>query len=349
MIFDDGAAHEQVVFCQDRPSGLRAIIAIYSTALGPSLGGTRFYPFDSERAALADVLNLSKAMAYKSAMAGLSFGGGKAVIIGDPETDKTPDLLRAYGRYVQSLGGRYITACDVGTYVADMDVVAETCDYVTGRSVAEGGAGDSSVLTAHGVFLAMLAAASVRWSADGLAGRRVGIIGVGKVGRHLVELAEQSGAGIVVTDVNPDALEWARRNHPGVDVVENDAELTSAHIDILAPCALGGAITDDNVETIRAEIICGAANNQLAHDGLDKRLLERGVLYCPDFVVNSGGLIQVAEELHGFDFERAKAKTEQIYETTLEILTLAGREGVTPTEAASHIAEERIGAARGRS
>jgi valine dehydrogenase (NAD+) len=347
MIFDGGGEHEQVVFCQDQTTGLRCIIAIYSTALGPSLGGTRFYPFPSEQAALDDVLDLSRAMAYKNAVAGLPHGGGKAVIIGDPATDKTRDLLRAYGRCVQSLGGRYITACDVGTYVADMDVVAETCDYVTGRSEAAGGAGDSSVLTAFGVYRAMLAAAEFRWSVSGLAGRRVGVIGIGKVGRHLIDLAAADGATIVATDVDSDALDWARRTHPEVTLAGSDREMMVADVDILAPCALGGAVTDENVDALRAAVICGAANNQLAHDGLDNRLLERGILYCPDFVVNSGGVIQVADELDGFDFDRAKAKTAQVYETTIEILELAAAKGVTPTEAATHIADERMTAARG--
>ena len=193
MVFD-GDEHEQVVFFQDRRTGLRCIVAIFSTALGPSLGGTRFYPFPTERDALTDVLNLSKAMAYKNAMAGLAHGGGKAVIVGDPGSDKTPDLLRAYGRCVQSLGGRYITACDVGTYVADMDIVAETCEYVTGRSEANGGAGDSGVLTAFGVYRGMLAASRVPVAGSGLAGRRIGVIGIGKVGKHLIELALADGA-----------------------------------------------------------------------------------------------------------------------------------------------------------
>ncbi len=347
MIFDGGGEHEQVVFCQDRTTGLRCIIAVYSTALGPSLGGTRFYPFPSERAALDDVLDLSRAMAYKNAVAGLPHGGGKAVIIGDPATDKTPDLLRAYGRFVQSLGGRYITACDVGTYVADMDVVAETCEYVTGRSEGAGGAGDSSVLTAFGVYRAMRAAAAFRWSVNGLESRRLGVIGIGKVGRHLIDLATADGATVVATDVSGDALDWARRNHPEVELAESDRDVMVADVDILAPCALGGAVTDENVDAIRAAVICGAANNQLAHDGLDDRLLERGILYCPDFVVNSGGVIQVADELDGFDFDRAKAKTAQIYDTTIEILELAAAKAVTPTEAATHIADERMAAAGG--
>ena len=346
MIFDAGGGdHEQVVFCQDRRSGLRCIIAIYSTALGPSLGGTRFHQYPSEGAALADVLDLSKAMAYKNAIAGLPHGGGKAVIIGNPQADKSPALLHAYGRYVQSLGGRYITACDVGTYVGDMDVVAEACEYVTGRSEAAGGAGDSGVLTAFGVYRAMLAAASFRWPGAGLDGRRIGVIGIGKVGRPLIELAIGDGATVVATDVDPAAMEWARANHPDVTLLDDAEHVIAADLDILAPCALGGAITDDNVEVIAADVICGAANNQLAHEGLDNRLLGRGVLYCPDFVVNAGGVIQVADERLGFDFERAKRKTSEIYETTLEILELASSKDVTPTEAATHLAEDRMAAA----
>ena len=348
MIFDRGK-HEQVVFGQDEHTGLRAIIAIYSTALGPALGGTRFYPFASEDAALTDVLNLSKAMAYKNAMAGLAHGGGKAVVIGDPATDKSPELLRAYGRLVQSLSGRYITAADVGTYVADMDVVSETCAFVTGRSEAAGGAGDSSVLTAFGVYRAMLAAAKHRWGVDSLRGRRIGIVGTGKVGRHLIEHATEEGAEIVAADVNPAALDWVRSNFPAVALLDDAAAVTTADLDVLAPCALGGAVTDDNVDAITAGVICGAANNQLAHDGLDERLMARGILYCPDYVVNSGGVIQVSDELNGFDFERARAKTTHIYDTMLDVVTLAERNGVTPTAAADHLAEERMAAAaRGR-
>ena len=348
MIFDGDGDHEQVVFCQDRHSGLRCIIAIYSTALGPSLGGTRFFPYPGEEAALADVLDLSKAMAYKNAIAGLPHGGGKAVIIGDPQVDKTPAVLRAYGRFVQSLGGRYITACDVGTYVADMDVVAETCDYVTGRSSTSGGADDSGVLTAFGVYRGMLAAASFRW-ANGLDGRRIGVIGVGKVGRQLIELVAADGAKIVATDVSAAAQQWVRTNHPDVTLLDDAEQVIAADLDILSPCALGGSITDANVDVIAAAVICGAANNQLAHDGLDNRLAERGVLYCPDFVVNAGGVIQVADERNGFDYERAKAKTSRIYDTTLEILELAASKGVTPTEAATHVADERLAAAGERS
>ena len=211
--------------------------------------------------------------------------------------------MRAYGRCLQSLGGRYITACDVGTYVADMDIVAETCEYVTGRSEANGGAGDSGVLTAFGVYRGMLAGAAFRWSGSGLEGRRIGVIGIGKVGKHLIELALADGATVVATDVDAAAVDWARRTHPEVTVMEHDWDVMTADVDIVAPCALGGAVTDENVDAIRAAVICGAANNQLAHDGLDNRLFSRGVLYCPDFVVNAGGVIQVADELDGFDFD----------------------------------------------
>ncbi len=341
-MFERGPGHEQVVFCRDAASGLRAIVAIYSTALGPALGGTRFYPYATEADALADVLDLSKAMAYKNALAGLDHGGGKAVIIGDPATDKHPDLLRAYGRFLQGLGGRYITACDVGTYVEDMDVVAEQCDFVTGRSEAAGGAGDSSVLTAFGVFQGMRAAARYRWGVDGLAGRRVGIGGVGKVGGHLVAHCLADGATVVVTDVDEFAVERIVRVHPAVDVAPSTEQMLEDELDVYSPCALGGALDDAVAATLRAAVVCGAANNQLAHDEIDNVLQARGILYCPDYVVNAGGVIQVADELRGFSFERAKANAARIHDATTDVLRTAQAEGVTPTEAADRLAERRI-------
>ena len=250
-VFDLGSSHEQVVFCNDPASGLRAIIAIYSTALGPALGGTRFYPYATEEDALADVLNLSRAMAYKAACAGLDLGGGKAVIIGDPATDKTEALLRAYGRFVQAVGGRYYTACDVGTYVEDMDVIARECSFVTGRSPAHGGAGDSSILTAYGVFQGMRAAAQVAWGSPTLRGRRVGIAGVGKVGHHLVEHLLDDGASIVVSDVSRDAVDRVRVIHPEVDAVDPE-DLLAQPMDVYAPCALGGALSDETVPQLDA-------------------------------------------------------------------------------------------------
>jgi valine dehydrogenase (NAD+) len=340
-IFDSGTTHEQVVFCRDQASGLRAIIAIYSTALGPALGGTRFYPYADEAAALADVLALSRAMAYKAACAGLDLGGGKAVIIGDPNTEKTEALLRAYGRFVQAVGGRYYTACDVGTYVEDMDVIARECSFVTGRSPAYGGAGDSSILTAYGVFQGMRAAAEVAWGSPSLRGRRVGIAGVGKVGHHLVEHLLDDGASVVVADVSRDAVDRVRVVHPEVDMLDID-DLVSAPMDVYAPCALGGALSDDTVPVLQAAIVCGAANNQLAHPGIEKLLEDRDVLYAPDYVVNSGGLIQVADEIEGYSEPRARAKATGIYDTTKRIFALAAAEGVPPSVAADRLAERRM-------
>ncbi|MGW4497676.1 Glu/Leu/Phe/Val family dehydrogenase [Micromonospora sp. NPDC004336] len=334
--------HEQVVFCQDKQSGLKAIIGIYSTALGPALGGTRFYPYDSEEAALADVLDLSRGMAYKNALAGLDLGGGKAVIWGDPERIKSESLLRAYGRFVESLAGRYYTACDVGTYVADMDVIARETSYVTGRSVEHGGAGDSSILTAWGVFQGMRAAAEHVWGAPTLAGRRVGVAGLGKVGKYLVGHLLDDGAEVVATDVNPKALEWAHTTHPQVALVDDVASLVAADIDVYAPCALGGALNDETVPVLRAKVVAGAANNQLAHSGIEKLLADRGILYAPDYVVNAGGVIQVADEIEGFNFDRAKLRATRIYDTTREILRLADAEGVPPAVAADRLAERRM-------
>jgi valine dehydrogenase (NAD+) len=341
-VFAQVSGHEQVVFCNDEPTGLKAIIAIHSTALGPALGGTRFYPYVSESAALADVLNLSRGMSYKAALAGLDLGGGKAVIIGDPATTKTEALLRAYGRMVQSLGGRYYTACDVGTFSEDMDQVARECDFVTGRTVAHGGAGDSSVLTAYGVFQGMRAAAEATWGAPTLHGRTVGVAGVGKVGHHLVRHLVEDGAEVVVTDVNPEAVARVQAEHPDVRTVADADVLVAGDIDVYAPCALGGALTDEVVAVLSARIVCGAANNQLAHEGIEKQLEDRGVLYAPDYMVNAGGLIQVADELEGFSFDRAKARAEKIYDTTKRVFALATEDGVPPAVAADRLAERRM-------
>jgi valine dehydrogenase (NAD+) len=334
--------HEQVVFCQDRQTGLRAIIAIYSTALGPALGGTRFYPYANEDDAVHDVLELSRGMAYKNAMAGLDLGGGKAVIWGDPERIKTEALLRAYGRFVESLGGRYYTACDVGTYAQDMDMVAKETRFVTGRSQSRDGDGDSSVLTAFGVFQGMRAAAEHLWGSPSLSGRRVGIAGLGKVGKHLMRHLLDDGASLMATDVSDRVLAWARQSHPQVELVGGTDELVATEMDIYAPCAMGGALNDRTVPVLRAKIVAGAANNQLAHPGIDKLLAERGILYVPDYVVNAGGVIQVADEIDGFNFERARARAARIYDTTRHVLRLAQSEGIPPAVAADRIAEHRM-------
>jgi valine dehydrogenase (NAD+) len=336
------AGHEQIVFCQDRDSGLRAVIAIYSTALGPALGGTRFYPYPDTATALTDVLALSEAMAYKNALAGLDHGGGKAVIIGDPARDKSEPLLRAYGRFVDSLGGRYVTACDVGTYVADMDLVGRETRFATGRSPEDGGAGDSSLLTALGVYQGMRAGAQVRWGAPALSGRLVGISGVGKVGRNLVPLLLADGAKVVITDPIGAAVAAVLAAHPAVRAVADTTALLAEPLDVYAPCALGGALTPAVAATLTAAVICGAANNQLAGPEVAQQLADREIVYCPDFCVNAGGVIQVADELHGFSFDRARAHTELIFDTTLAVLVEAGETGVTPTTAAQRRAERRM-------
>ncbi|MFI6943844.1 Leu/Phe/Val dehydrogenase [Streptomyces sp. NPDC050418] len=347
----DQGGHEQVVLCQDRATGLKAVIALHSTALGPALGGTRFYPYASEAEAIADALNLARGMSYKNAMAGLDHGGGKAVIIGDSSKIQGAEreaLLLAYGRFVASLGGRYVTACDVGTYVADMDVVARECRWTTGRSPENGGAGDSSVLTAFGVYQGMRASAQHLWGDPSLRGRKVGIAGVGKVGHHLVEHLVAEGAEIVITDVREESVRRILDKHPDSvsSVADTEALIRVEGLDIYAPCALGGALNDDTVPALTASVVCGAANNQLAHPGVEKDLADRGILYAPDYVVNAGGVIQVADELHGFDFDRCKAKASKIYDTTLAIFDRARTDGIPPAAAADRIAEQRMAEAR---
>lgn len=345
-VFERESGHEQVVFGHDPASGLKAVIGIYSTALGPGLGGTRFYPYASEDDAIEDVLNLSQGMAYKNALAGLPLGGAKAVIIGDPVRDKSVSLLWAYGRFVDSLGGRYITACDVGTNAVDMDVVATQTRHVTGCSTAGGGTGDPSPYTAYGVFRGMQACAEHRWGTPRLTGRRVGVCGVGKVGHLLIGHLLDDGASVIVTDVRRDAVDAVVRLHPQVEVVPDADTLIRSDIDAFAPCALGGAVNDDNVEELNAEVVCGAANNQLAHPGLELELHARGILYAPDYVVNAGGVIHVSDELHGYDAERVRERTARIFNTTLEVLHAADADGVPPATAADRIAERRMAAGR---
>jgi valine dehydrogenase (NAD+) len=338
----DRAEHEQVVFCQDTRTGLKAIIGIYSTALGPALGGTRFYPYESDDEALADVLRLSSAMAYKNALAGLDHGGGKAVIIGDPAELKSEALLRAYGRFVQSLGGRYVTACDVGTYSEDMDIIARECRYVSGRTAANGGAGDSSVLTALGVMHGMRAAAQHAWGSTSLSGRLVGVEGVGKVGRRLAGHLIEAGAEVVICDVSATAIETVCARYPAIRVVPDVDALIAERLDVFAPCAMGGALTDEVVDTLTARVVCGGANNQLAHPGVEKVLADRGILYAPDYVVNAGGVIQVADELVGYSYERAHAACGNIFDTTAKIFEIAEADGVPPSVAADRLAERRM-------
>lgn len=344
-VFGQFQGHEQVVYGHDDATGLRAIVALHSTALGPALGGTRFFPYATDADALADVLHLSRAMSYKNALAGLGHGGGKAVIIGDPAITKTPALLRAYGRFIDTLAGRYITACDVGTYVADMDVIAESTRYVTGRSPDKGGSGDSSVLTALGVLQGMRACAAHLWGSPSLQGRRVTISGVGKVGHRLVAHLLDEGCTVIVHDVARHAVDHVLADHPGVQTVETAAELIATPADIYSPNALGSALDDATAQTLPVAVICGGANNQLAHPGIEQVLADRGVCYAPDYLVNAGGVIQVADELHGFDVERARTRAEKIFDTTLEVLSIADRDQIPPAQAADRLAELRMAAA----
>lgn len=337
--------HEEIVLGQDAEHGLRAVVAIHSTALGPALGGTRMAAYDTEADAYADALELSRAMTYKNALAGLDHGGGKAVILGDPLHDKTPELLRAYGRLVASLGGRYVTACDVGTYVEDMDVVAETCPWTTGRSPERGGAGDSGILTAFGVWQGLRACAKHRWGTTDLRGKRVGVAGVGKVGRRLAAHLVEEGAVVVVADTSIAAVNRVTAEVPGVEVAASVDALVEMDLDVFSPNAMGHAITPDVADRLRAEVICGGANNQLAEPEVADVLAARGILYAPDYMVNSGGVVQVAEELLGFDMERARARVAGVYETTLRVLARAAAEQVTPEAAAAREAEDRIAAA----
>lgn len=344
-VFDRLRGHEEVVFFNDASVGLRAIVAIYSTALGPAAGGTRFRPYASEDDALTDVLDLSRAMAYKCACAGLDLGGGKAVIIGDPTRDKTEALLRSYGRFLQTLNGRYYTACDVGTYVEDMDLLSQECDFVTGGSTAKGGAGDSSILTAVGVFEAMRAAAQQVWGVPTLRGKRVGIAGAGKVGSRLAAHLLDDGASVVITDVVPAAVERVRAAHPDVDVVAPDALVAEA-LDVFSPCALGGALTAEVAASLRAQVVCGGANNQLVDASVDDALAARGITYVPDFVANAGGIIQVGAEVRGYSEAEARAKTAAIFDTTTAVLEQARTEGWLATDVAERRAEQRM--AQGR-
>jgi leucine dehydrogenase len=336
----NGDGYEQVVFCSDDSSGLRAIIAIHSTALGPALGGTRFYPYASEDEALIDVLRLAKGMTYKAAAAGLDLGGGKAVIIGDPKRIKTEELLRAYGRFVETLGGRYITAEDVGTALEDMDVVKRESRWVTGCSHNYGGSGDPSPVTAYGVMQGIKACLLETFGSPDVAGRTIAIQGVGKVGYALCGYLVAEGAKVTIGDIDVDNLARAVADHR----VET-APLADVHklpVDVFAPCALGGGINDDTISEFNCKIIAGAANNQLARHEHGDKLKDLGVLYAPDFVINAGGLINVEDELRGYERERAMKRVEGIYKELQHIFAMARERNLSTAQAAIEHAQDRI-------
>lgn len=332
--------YEQIIFNQDKSSGLKSIVAIHSTALGPALGGTRFYPFVTEEAALTDVLRLARGMTYKAAAAGLDLGGGKAVIIGDPRRDISEELLRAYGRFIETLGGRYITAEDVGTAREDMDIVRRETRWVTGVSAVYGGSGDPSPVTAFGVFQGLRAIAMELWNTADLKGRRFAVQGVGKVGHSLVGRLVEAGADVVIADIDVDNLGRAVSDF-GVETTELDS-VHATECDVFVPCALGGVLNDETIPELRCSAVGGAANNQLLSPEHGKLLQDAGILYAPDFIINAGGLINVADELRGYDEARALAQVEGIFHTTRKVFQIAALEKITPAEAANRIAEERI-------
>ncbi|MFA9444064.1 Glu/Leu/Phe/Val dehydrogenase [Egicoccus sp. AB-alg6-2] len=339
--------HEQVVFGSDDESGLRCIIALHSTRLGPALGGTRFYPYASDDEALTDVLRLSRAMSYKAACAGLDVGGGKAVIIGDPSQLRSEALLRAYGRMIESLGGRYVTACDVGTTPADMAVIRRETRWATGADEVHGGSGDSGVLTAYGVYLGMKAAAQAVFGTDALGGRHVAVQGLGKVGARLVGHLVEEGAKITAADVSSAACERVA-SLPGVEIVDvEDVLLVDA--DIVSPNALGAVLDADTIPHLQARVVCGGANNQLATEEDGDRLQARDILYAPDFVVNAGGVINVSDELEpgGYSAARAHQRADAIPRTLHEIIAESRAEGVSTERAAITVAERRMAAVGG--
>jgi leucine dehydrogenase len=332
--------YEQVVFCQDKQSGLKAIIAIHDTTLGPALGGTRMWTYESEAAAIEDALRLAKGMTYKNAAAGLNLGGGKTVIIGDPRKDKSEELFRAFGRYIQGLNGRYITAEDVGTTVADMDLIHEETDYVTGISPAFGSSGNPSPVTAYGVYVGMKAAAKEAFGSDSLEGKVVAIQGVGNVAYTLCKYLHEEGAQLIVTDINKEAVQRAVEDFGARAVDPN--EIYSVECDIYAPCALGATINDDTIPQLKAKVIAGSANNQLKDTRHGDIIHEMGIVYAPDYVINAGGVINVADELYGYNHERAMKKVDQIYASIEKVIAISKRDGIPTYVAADRMAEERI-------
>ena len=337
--------HEQVAMFSDPGSGLKAIIAIHDTTLGPACGGTRMWPYESEADALTDALRLSRAMTYKSAAAGLHLGGGKGVIIGDPHADKSEALMRAYGRFVDTLGGRYLTTTDVGTTGRDLEYVRQETKYVTGLPLSLGGSGDTSIMTGLGLFMGMKACAEEVWGNGGLRGRTVAVQGFGKVASHLCEHLLEEAAHIVVTDVYESAVDKAR--DMGLEVASPDS-IMSTDCDIFAPCALGGVLNSQTIPQLRCRVVAGGANNQLLTEADGEELHRRGILYAPDYIVNSGGVINVEAELGdgGYSPERAREKTERIYEIMGSVISASQSQEISTAAAADRLAEERLNSVR---
>ncbi|TDI76076.1 MAG: Glu/Leu/Phe/Val dehydrogenase [Bacteroidetes bacterium] len=333
--------HEQIVFCNDKDTGLKAIISIHNTVLGPALGGTRMWNYSTEWHALNDVLRLSRGMTYKSAITGLNLGGGKAVIIGDAKTQKNPELMLRFGEFVHSLGGRYITAADVGMVTDDMDLLRTVTPYVTGISEEKGGAGNPSPITAYGVFMGMKAASKFKFGSDDLEDKVVYVEGIGNVGEALVEHLCNEGAKIYISDIDQDRLEEVRDKYSAT--IYDGNNLHAEEMDIYSPCALGATINDVTIDQLKAKVIAGAANNQLADEEKHGLLLrEKGIVYAPDFLINAGGIISVYAELENYGKQEIIRKTENIFNTTLEILSNAETNEISTHQAALDIAQAKI-------
>jgi len=342
-LFDQMATygHEQLVFCSDKTVNLKAIIAIHDTTLGPALGGTRMFPYESEEAAITDVLRLSQGMTYKNSAAGVNFGGGKAVIIGDPTKDKSPELLRSYGKFVDLLNGRYITAGDLGTTVDDLEQIRLETNWVCGLPISAGGGGDTASLTAFGVLCGMKACAREVFGSDSMTGKVVAIQGMGKCGHHLAKLLHEERARLIVSDVD---VELAKKGaiETSATIVEPN-EIYGVACDIFSPCAVGAVLNEKTIPLLKCKIIAGTANNQLAVEDRDSLELERRrVMYAPDYIVNAGGAINVSFEFDHYNAEAAKAKVAEIYNTMGRVISIAKTKGIPPIKAADVLAEERI-------
>lgn len=343
MIFEtlDTSGHEQVVFCHNPDAGLKAIIAVHSTVLGPALGGVRMRPYADTQTALTDALRLSRTMTYKNALAGLNVGGGKAVLIGDSTQDKTEVLFRAFGRYVDSLGGRYITAEDVGTDVNDMENVYRETEYVVGVHQVHGGSGDPAPFTAYGALQGLMATLNRKFGNEEIGKYSFAVQGLGHIGMEFVKLLKERGAKLFVSDLNPKLVEHAVEEY-GAEAVKPD-EIYDLPVDVFSPCALEYAVNAETLPRLKAKVICGTANNQMSHvTGVEAA--KRGILYAPDYAVNAGGVINVSLEIDGYNRERAMRMMRTIYHTVGKIFDLADRENIAPQYAADRIAEARIAA-----
>lgn len=350
-LFEKMKDHEQVVFCNDPETGLKAIIAIHDTTLGPALGGTRMRQYETMEDALEDALRLSKGMTYKCAAADVDFGGGKAVIIGDPLKDKTPELFRAYGQFIETLNGRFYTGTDMGTVLDDFVHAYKETNCIAGLPEEYGGGGETSIPTALGVLYSIQAVAKTLWGHEDLSGKKFAIQGLGKVGFKTAEHLLQAGADLYVTDVDPyivHVLTEKAEEMGRIAVSVSSDDIYGVEADMFVPCAIGGIINDQTIDQLKVQAIVGAANNQLLHESHAEKLKQKGILYAPDYIVNGGGLIQVADELYGPNKKRVLAKTEAIYRSLLEVFSQADALNVTTVEAANHICEKRMDARKHR-